>query len=95
MGAIVVMDNLPVDHAQSLESLIECVGSKVKFLAPYSPDLFPIELCRSKIKVIFRSEAARTSNVLDEVITKAINAITDENALNCFHHSGLFLEPIR
>jgi hypothetical protein len=42
-----------------------------------------------------RSEAARTSNVLDEAITKAINAINDENALNLFHYCGLFLEPIR
>jgi hypothetical protein len=40
-------------------------------------------------------EAAWTSNVVDEAITKAINAITDENALNWFDRCGLFLEPIR
>ena len=28
-------------------------------------------------------------------MTKAINAITDENALNWFSRCGLFLEPIR
>ena len=28
-------------------------------------------------------------------MTKAINAINDENALNWFYHCGLFLEPIR
>jgi hypothetical protein len=28
-------------------------------------------------------------------LTKAINGITDENALNWFNHGGLFLEPIR
>jgi len=61
---------------------------RVKFLSPYSPDLFPIELYWSKIQVIIRYEAALTSNVLDEAITKAINAITDENALNWFDHSG-------
>ena len=71
------------------------VGAKVKFLPPYSPDLFPIELCWSKNKVIVRSEGYLTSNVLDDAITKTINAITDENALNCFHHCGLFLQPIR
>ena len=68
---------------------------RVKFLSPYSPDLFPIELYWSKIKVILCYEAAWTSNVLDEAITKAINAITDENALNWFYHCGLFLEQIR
>ncbi|MEY3222557.1 MAG: hypothetical protein RLZZ203_1413, partial [Cyanobacteriota bacterium] len=30
----------------------------------------------------------------DEAITVAINAITDENALNWFNHCGLFFEPI-
>ena len=67
---------------------------RVKFLSPYSPDLFPIELSWSKIQVILRYEAAWTSNVLDEAITKAINAITDENVLNWFDPCGLFLEPI-
>ena len=66
----------------------------MKFLPPYSPDLSTIELCWSKIKVILRSSEARTSNILDEAITKAINAITDENALNWFDRCGLFLEPI-
>jgi transposase len=95
VGAIVVMDNLPVHHAEAVESLIESVGARVKFLPPYSPDLSPIELCWSKIKAILRSQGARTLNILDEAITQAINAITDENALNWFHHCGLFLEPVR
>ncbi|MBD1830234.1 transposase [Microcoleus vaginatus GB1-A2] len=81
--AIVAIDNLLIHHAEAVESLIHAVGAKVKFLPPYPPDLFRVEFCWSKIKVIVRSEAARTSNVLDEAITKAINAINnDENALN-------------
>ena len=67
----------------------------MKFISPYSPDLFPIEVYWSKIQVILRYEAALTSNVLDEAITKAIYAITDENALNWFYDCGLFREPIR
>jgi hypothetical protein len=43
-----------------------------------------------------RSEATRSSETLDDAaLTKAINRITDENALNWFNHCGLFLEPIR
>jgi transposase len=94
-GAIVVMDNLPVHHAKVVENLINSVGAYVKFLPPYSPDLSPIELCWSKIKEILRSEAARTVETLNAAITKAINQITDENALSWFHHCGLFLERIR
>lgn len=94
-GAIVVMDNLPVHYAQSAQLLIESVGAQIKFLPPYSPDLSPIELCWSKLKEVLRSAQARTKEALDEAITKAVNAITDDNALSWFHHCGLFLEPIR
>ena len=95
LGAIVVMDNLPVHYANSAKALIESVGAKIKFLPPYSPDLSPIELCWSKLKEILRSAKTRTFDAFDETITMAINAITDENALNWFHHCGLFFSPIR
>ncbi|MFM2310976.1 MAG: hypothetical protein RLZZ04_252 [Cyanobacteriota bacterium] len=95
VGAIVTMDNLPVHYAEVAKALIESVGAKVKFLPPYSPDLSPIELCWSKLKEILRSAKARTSEALDQAITFAVNAITDENALNWFNHCGLFFEPIR
>jgi len=94
MGAIVVMDNLPVHYANTAKALVESVGAKIKFLPPYSPDLSPIELCWSKLKEMLRSAKARTFDALDEAITLAINAITDENALDWFHHYGLFFEPI-
>lgn len=89
------MDNLPVHYAETARTLIESVGAKVKFLPPYSPDLSPIELCWSKLKEILRSAKTQTSDALDQAITKAVNAITDENALNWFNHCGLFFEPIR
>ena len=47
VGAIIVMDNLPVHHASVVREAIESVGAKVVFLPPYSPDLSPIELCWS------------------------------------------------
>lgn len=94
-GAIVAMDNLPVHYAETAIALIESVGAQVKFLPPYSPDLSPIELCWSKLKQILRSTKARTPDALDQAITMAVNAITDENALSWFHHCGLFFEPIR
>ena len=95
IGAIVAMDNLPVHYAKIVKELIESVGAKVKFLPPYSPDLSPIELCWSKIKEILRSTKARSSDALDQAISLAISAITEENALNWFNHCGLFSESIR
>ncbi|WP_442939863.1 transposase [Nostoc sp.] len=59
-GAIVVMDNLKVHHAERVRIAIESVGAKVKFLPPYSPDLSPIEQCLSKLKQFLRSCEART-----------------------------------
>ncbi|MEG4216123.1 transposase [Microcoleus sp. Pol14C6] len=44
VGAIIVMNNLPVDNAEAINFLIASIGAKVKFLPPYSPDLSPIEL---------------------------------------------------
>ncbi|MEG3932428.1 transposase [Microcoleus sp. T3_B1] len=90
VGAIVGMDNLPVYNAEAVNFLMVSIGAKVKFLPRYSPDLSPIELSWAKIKAIFPSQAYPPSNVLDEAITKAINAFTDENAWPSFHHSGLF-----
>jgi transposase len=43
-GAIIVMDNLPLHHAKTVETLIKSLGVNVKFLPPYSPELSPIEL---------------------------------------------------
>ncbi|WP_445251083.1 transposase [Microcoleus sp. D3_18a_C4] len=42
VGAIVVMDNLPVYNAEAVNFLMVSIGAKVKFLPPYSPDLSPI-----------------------------------------------------
>ncbi len=67
----------------------------MKFLLAYSRDLSQLNCQESKIKGIMRSEAAQSSETLDATLTKAINGITNENALNWFNHGGLFLEPIR
>lgn len=89
------MDNLPVHYAETAKYLIESIGAKIKFLHPYSPDLSPIELCWSKLKEILRSAKTRTLDALDEAISMAVNAISDENTLNWFNHCGLFFQPIR
>ncbi|WP_333161055.1 transposase [Microcoleus sp. Pol12B4] len=44
VGPIIVMNNLPVDNAEAISFLIASIGTQVKSLPPYSPDLSPIEL---------------------------------------------------
>jgi transposase len=89
-GAIVVMDNLKVHHAERVRVAIESVGAKVKFLPPYSPDLSPIELCWSKLKQFLRSCEARTPESLDQAMAEAVNYITEDDAFGWFNHCGLF-----
>lgn len=91
-GAIVLMDNLPVHHAEVIRAAIEAVGAKLVFLPPYSPDLSPIELCWSKLKQLLRSAKARTKEALDAALTDIINNhITSDDALGWFARCGLFI----
>lgn len=92
VGAIIVMDNLPIHHATVVREAIEAVGAKVVFLPPYSPDLSPIELCwsfSSNFCARLRLEHARA---LDQALTEIINeCISADDALGWFAHCGLFI----
>lgn len=92
VGAIIVMDNLPVHHAAVVQKALVTVGAKVVFLPPYSPDLSPIELCWSKLKQLLRSAKARTREALDQALTEIIDkCISADDALGWFAHCGLFI----
>lgn len=92
VGAIVLMDTLPIHHALVVREALEAVGAKLVFLPPYSPDLSPIELCWSKIKQLLRSAKARTQETLDQALTQIVNdCISDDDALGGFAHCGLFI----
>ncbi len=89
-GAIVVMDNLKVHHAERVRVAIESVGAFIKFLPPYSPDLSPIELCWSKVKQFLRSSEARTNVSLNQAMAEVVNYITEDDTFGWFNHCGLF-----
>ena len=92
VGAVVIMDNLPVHHAQIIQDVIESVGAKVVFLPPYSPDLSPIELCWSKLKQCLRAAKARTHTALDQALTQIVTEqISSDDAWGWFNHCGLFI----
>lgn len=92
MGAVVIMDNLPVHKAHRIQEIIASIGAKVVFLPPYSPDLSPIELCWSKLKQCLRTAKARTATAINQALTEIINQlISSDDAVGWFAHCGLFI----
>jgi transposase len=51
---VVVLDNLGVHKGEQVRELIEGRGCELLFLAPYSPELNPIEEVFSKVKALLR-----------------------------------------
>lgn len=87
-GDILVMDNLSSHKCPAVLKKIEATGARVCFLPPYSPDLNPIEQIFSKIKAHLCRLAVRTEKKLYNAIGKAIQAVTQNDCLNCFLNSG-------
>jgi transposase len=90
-GDIVIMDNLRAHKASGICEAIEQVGAQVVYLPPYSPDLSPIELCWSKLKMALRTAKARTRKALEHAIAQALTTITVSDAHSWFHHCGYAL----
>jgi len=49
-GDVVMMDNLGSHKVAGVKEAIECVGAKVLYLPPYSPDFNPMEMVFAKLK---------------------------------------------
>jgi hypothetical protein len=71
-----------------LEELIEARGAVLVFLPAYSPDFSPIEEAFSKIKALLKKAAARTREALVEAISRALRAVTVQDAKGWFAHCG-------
>jgi transposase len=87
-GDIVVMDNLQAHKVRGIREAIEGRGAQLIYLPPYSPDLSPIEQCWSKIKTALRAIGARTYRALERAIKRALETITESDALAWFAHCG-------
>ena len=87
-GQIVVMDNVGAHRPERVRELIEERDCELLFLAPYSPDLNPIEEAFSKVKGILRKIAARTRETLVEALGRALNAVSSEDGRGFFAHCG-------
>jgi transposase len=87
-GQVVVLDNLPAHKSPKVERLIESAGARVLRLPAYSPDFNPIEMAIAKIKTILRKLARRTFEDLMHAVGRAMQAISNEDALNFIRHCG-------
>lgn len=87
-GDIVIMDNLGAHKVSGIREAIEGRGAKLIYLPPYSPDLSPIEPCWSKLKQALRAAGARTRRKLERAIKRALETITESDALAWFAHCG-------
>ncbi len=87
-GQVVVLDGLGAHRTQRVRELIEARGAELLFLPSYSPDLNPIEEAFGKIKGIVRKVGARTREALVQAISRALAAVTPEDAAGWFAHAG-------
>jgi transposase len=87
-GDLVVMDNLPAHRVSGIKAAIECVGAKLLYLPPYSPDFNPIEQVFSKLKALLRKAAARTVDDLWAAIAAILKTFTAAECKNYFVNAG-------
>jgi transposase len=87
-GDVVVMDNLGAHKVAGVRRAIEARGAELWFLPAYSPDLNPIEKAWAKVKGLLRDAGARTTEALGAAITRAIAAVTADDARGYFRSCG-------
>jgi transposase len=87
-GDVVLLDNLNVHHASSIEQAVRAAQGQVLFLPSYSPDFSPIEPCWSKVKTFLRGAAARTRHRLEAALKRAFHTIRREDIRGWFTHCG-------
>jgi len=91
-GDVVIMDSLSSHKRARVAELIESKQARLRYLPPYRPDLNPIELVFSKIQQLLRSLAARSRDALWSAMQKVLDAVTANDATNCFRHAGYTLQ---
>jgi transposase len=90
-GGVVVAGNLSAHQAAGVREAIAATGARLLCLPPYSPDLNPIEQCRSQTKTCLRAAQACPRGALDEAVTRALATSTEAGAQAWFAHCGYAL----
>jgi transposase len=85
---VVLLDNLRVHHASSVEDAVRSARARVLWLPPYSPDFSPLEDCWSKVKAVVRGKEPRSASDLDAAMTEALGSVTAADVDGWFRHCG-------
>jgi transposase len=85
------IDNARVHQSRFVIKCLEDDNINYLFLPPYSPELNPIELAWSKIKLFVKKRKPRTKSCLCFSILKAVCLINKKDALGYYRHSNAFL----
>jgi transposase len=76
---VVVYDNVSFHKNIEAINIIKSKGARVVFLPPYSPELNPIELMWSKVKMILRTKSPRSMNDFQNAICIAFKSIKEKD----------------
>lgn len=77
-NSVIILDNCSVHHVPGVTDAIEDVGALVHYLPPYSPDLNPIEMLFSKVKLLIRQmeiEMSATTDI-ESIVLAAFSCIS-------------------
>jgi len=87
-GDVVVLDNLAAHKQPEVRVAIEQAGALLRFLPPYSPDLYPIELAFAKLKAVLRAVRPRTFDHVCELMAAALGLFMPDECANYVRHCG-------
>src|SRR5262245_66551248 len=75
-GQVGCMDNRSSYHVDGVKEALASGGTRLESLPPYAPDVSPIEPCGSQFNAILRTKAARTRDLLYQVVAQAVALLT-------------------
>lgn len=87
--SIVVLDNASIHHVNCVVDTIRSVGSLVRFLPPYSPDINPIEEVFAEVKhwISTNSILCQSTNPRSTILM-AFSSVSKQNCISYVNHSG-------
>ena len=94
-NSVLVVDNASIHRVDGIRELIEASGMRLMFLPAYSPDLNPIKLTFSSVKVWLRANRDRVNQEMESengsvynALWQAVYLVTPEKARGWYQHCG-------
>ena len=87
-GQALILAQLKAHQGAGVADACAAAGVRLLSLPPSAPDFSPLEECWAKGKTLWRAQAARTLEALEQAIAAALAAITSQEAHGWFVHAG-------